>query len=140
MGPLLRRSRIARAHRWLAIALAPVIALMLVSGIVLAARPWMESRRPRVQRAIDVERLIANVTRLDSAHVADLLFVLPQRTQFVLVSRAGGPRGPFDITTGAPVPEAPEPAPELFDRAGAVHDHLGTGQGWLGRSAAWRSC
>ena len=131
MAPLIRRSRFARIHRWLGVALSPVIVLMLLSGIVLAARPWMDSRHPVVQRPIDVERLIANVSRLDSAHVADLLVVMPRRTQFVLVSRRGGARGPFDIVTGAPVPEASAPAPELLDRAGAVHDDLGIGAGWL---------
>ena len=93
MSALLRRSRITRIHRWLGVALSPVIAVLLLSGIVLAARPWMESRRSHVQRPIDVERLIANVARLDSAHTSDLLVVMPERTRFVLVSRAHGPRG-----------------------------------------------
>lgn len=134
MSPLIRKSRLARTHRWLGVALSPVIALMLLSGIVLAARPWLASRHPRAPiHPVDVQRLITLVARVDSSPAERLLFVNEQRTQFSIGTRDHPPIGPFDITTGARVAEsrAPEPTPDLFDRAGAIHNDLGIRQGWL---------
>jgi uncharacterized iron-regulated membrane protein len=131
MAPNVRRARLPRVHRWLAVALSPVMALILVSGLVLAARPSLAARRPAVTpHALDLRRLAAVVERVDTAH-AGLFFLSADRTQFMLGAIGRPPDGPFDVVTGAPVPMAHDAPPTLFDRAASIHNDLGIRQGWL---------
>ena len=107
------------------------MALILISGLVLAARPSLAARRPAVApHPVDLQRLAAVVERVDTAH-APLLFLSADRTQFMLGSIGRPPDGPFDVVTGAPVPIAQDAPPTLFDRAASIHNDLGIRQGWL---------
>ena len=131
MAHLLRRSRVARVHRWLGAALAPVIALILLSGIVLAARPTYEARRAHARAVVDVPRVVALAERLDSTSAEKALEVDPEGTRITIAYPDRAPLGPFDIVTGARVAAQTDAAPTLFDRAGAIHNDLGIRQGWL---------
>jgi hypothetical protein len=133
MVSLIRRARLARAHRWLAVALSPVLALILISGIVLAARPSIVARRSAgfVARPVDAQRLLRVVARLDSTTHATLFALSADHRRFVLGTGGRPPIGPFDVVTGARVVETHGAAPTWFDRASAIHGDLGIGQGWL---------
>jgi hypothetical protein len=90
----------------------------------------MQSRRTRAAHSINVQRLIASVARLDSTTTEKKLVLNSERAEFILAYPGGEQSGPFDVATGAKARES-LPASDLFDRAGAIHDHLGIGQGWL---------
>lgn len=130
------RARIARLHRWLALALAPVILLIILSGAVLAFRPILhphdEGHAHAAGRA-DVGRILALVTRAEAAGPIDFAgFADAEHHTFMLA----GPKGAaaYDLATGATVP-MPAPAEDepsgIFDIALRVHKELWIGAGAL---------
>ena len=130
------RARIARLHRWLALALAPVILLIILSGAVLAFRPILHpdgERHPRASRHADIGRILALVTRAEAAGPVDFAgFADAEHRTFMLA----GPKGAaaYDLATGAAVPMPAPPGDEpsgIFDVALRVHKELWVGAGAL---------
>lgn len=130
------RARIARLHRWLALALAPVILLIVLSGAVLAFRPILYphgERHQRVSHRADVGRILSLVTRAEATAPVDFAgFVDAEHRTFMLAGR-NGPAA-YDLATGATVP-MPAPPPEersgIFDVALRIHKNLWFGAGAL---------
>ncbi|HXV17758.1 MAG TPA: PepSY-associated TM helix domain-containing protein [Gemmatimonadaceae bacterium] len=133
MATLFRRSRFARFHRWMAIGLSPVIALILLSGLFLSARPSMEPKRVNRAAPVDVPALQALVAKVDKSGEARNLFVNQAHTTFELARQDHSRIGVYDIHTGMPVPSQPdyESDRDAFDVAQGIHDNLGLGLGWL---------
>ena len=124
---VLRKVRISRVHRWLGIGLAPVILLILVSGIVLAVRPMRGSSH----QAIDVARLRSLVGRLDADSRVRSLNIDRSRTNVSLDLQSGAPASVFDIATGNREVSPRAETRDAFDLAEDVHNDLGIGMGWL---------
>lgn len=127
------RSRIARVHRWLAIALSPVIALILLSGIVLAFRPLLRRDAPRADAAaLDVPRVVTLLDSLDPRGEARAVFFDQSRRTMGVVARSGEPAF-HDIASGRVVPAPVEARhdPDAFDVAERIHRELWFGAEWL---------
>lgn len=127
--PRRRRFGLAQLHRWLAIALSPVLALILLSGIVLAFRPILggDERPPAAHRApVDPRRLAAVIDSLDPRATAMGFWLDDQGALHLFAPGAGFPA--VDVTTGRPASSsAAEPAPTFWDDVHRVHVDL-----WFG--------
>lgn len=130
------RARIARLHRWLALALAPVILLIILSGAVLAFRPILRpdgARAPHATHRADVGRILELVTRAEAAGPVDFAgFVDAEHRTFMVASPKG--QSAYDVATGASVPMPPPPVEDrsgIFDIALRVHKELWFGAGAL---------
>lgn len=130
------RARIAALHRWLALALAPVILLIILSGAVLAFRPILHpdgEHHQHVTHRADPARVLALVTRAEATAPVNFAGFVDREHRTFMVA---GPHGPvaFDLATGASVPMPPPPPDEpsgIFDVALRVHKELWVGAGAL---------
>lgn len=128
------RTRLARLHRWLALALSPVIALLLISGIVLAFQPILGRDGPPPDAftgRVDVTRVVALLDSLDPQGRARGVFLDP--TGRALAVGFGNGRPQFhDLATGRIVPPPAQMVrtPDIFDVARRVHGDL-----WIGADA-----
>lgn len=129
------RTLLARLHRWLAIALSPVIVLLLLSGIVLAFRPILGRGGAPTELTtsrVDVPRLIALLDSLDPRGQARGAYLDPARRSVGIAFGEGTPRF-HDVATGrvVPPPAATRGPVDVFDVAERVHRELWVGAGAL---------
>ena len=127
--------RLASVHRWMALVMAPVIAVILVTGAILALRPIVErgGGEPTTQRSVpvDVARLLALLQRADPNGTAAGAWVVDRgRTVLVAASRREPPVA-YDLATGTRTPLPSFPEPTFFDRVSRVHSDLWFGLGGL---------
>ncbi|MDO6387843.1 PepSY-associated TM helix domain-containing protein [Uliginosibacterium sp. 31-12] len=116
---------LTQAHRWLALLTAPVLLLIILSGLVLAFKPVVESgARPPV----DVASLSRALEQADPGHKAGVMSLSSDGTRFVLSARGTGAMGEFDAQSGARVGAA---GFDLFGLARNLHTNLLVGAGWL---------
>jgi sulfite reductase (NADPH) flavoprotein alpha-component len=131
------RARLAAVHGWTALVLSPVIALILLSGIVLAFRPILgvdDGDRPSAAPRIDPARLVAMLQRVDPAGRSGFLFVQDDGRTVTLPTPGPGPAPSYDLATARPVPTPPPPREDhggVFDAALRIHKDLWRGLGWL---------
>lgn len=119
MAPLLK------LHRWLALFLAPVFLLVIVSGGILAFKPIVQSH---TVVPVNVSALVQTLDVVDPQGKAGMLSVAADGKSFELRSRGAGPSGTFDIATGQTL----EPAGfNIFDFALSLHKNLLVGAGVL---------
>lgn len=123
------RLRLARVHRWIALVLSPVLALVLLSGLVLAFRPILgRGGPPPAAGRVDVARVVALIDSLDPRGEARFAFLDPSRKTIAIASGPGAPRF-FDVATGraTAAPVEVRRQPDLFDIAERIHRNL-----WIG--------
>ncbi|AHG93324.1 NAD-binding flavodoxin, putative (plasmid) [Gemmatirosa kalamazoonensis] len=124
------RARVASLHRWLAVLLSPVVALIILSGAVLAFRPILHpvERIAPTSRHVDLARVTAMVARAEAAGPVDFVG-LPDDARTIVLA---GPRGltAYDVATGrdAPIPR-PQTTVDVFDVAMRVHKDMWFGAG-----------
>lgn len=115
--------------------MAPVIAVILVTGAILALRPIVArdggTRTVERPARVDATRLLALLQRVDSNGTAAGAWVVDRgRTVLVAASRREPPVA-YDLATGARVPQPSFPEPTFFDRVSRVHSDLWFGLGGL---------
>ncbi len=120
------RASLLVVHRWLALALAPVFLLVLVSAAVLAFRPISEDLRPDVR--LDPHALVQLLDRVDPGGAAQSITLSGDR-KVVTLAPAGTA---YDIATGTQV----EPPLDLFGFAQRMHTGLLVGATFLAVIAA----
>lgn len=132
------RSRLAAVHRWCALALAPVIAVILVTGIILAFRPILGltgDERPQGAILAPV-RATALLDSLDQVRRIGFALVQDDRRSVTVFTSPNEPPKTFDVATGGEVATPPFTPPSFFDRVEQVHKDLWWGLGWLVSLAA----
>lgn len=130
------RQYVAALHRWLALLLAPVFLLILLSGAVLAVKPIADGLRPADPAPIDVEVLQRTLAKLDPDERSTAMEISTDDRQIRLRSGIGGPSGSFDLDTGAPVGDG-GPIFDPFEFAKNLHKNLLIGAGPLVEIAAY---
>jgi sulfite reductase (NADPH) flavoprotein alpha-component len=130
------RRRLVFAHRWMAIALSPFIAALLVTGAILAFEPLADHASPvPAAPRVDAAALRALVTRVPEVRDATGFVLDESRTVATLISRRGRPERSFSIATGdtvAPPKSPPQTARErFFNRVLRLHKDLWGGIGGL---------
>lgn len=128
--PLLRR-----LHRWVALALTPVFALIIISGGILALKPLF-SDAPARSNAADSVAVATTLAAIDPEGRATSLAVSPADGTLTLKSRdATGPSGNFDIASG--IASATQPGPDFFAIVLDLHKNLLLGLGIVVEIAAY---
>ncbi|HEU5357587.1 MAG TPA: PepSY-associated TM helix domain-containing protein [Gemmatimonadales bacterium] len=130
LNPVLRR-RLAALHRWSALAMAPVIAVILVTGIILAFRPILGTPQDEHPSGavLDPGRLLAVLDSIGGT--ADFVLVQDDRRSITVFT---GPRQPpktWELATGREVATPPFTPPDFFDKVERVHKDLWGGLGFL---------
>lgn len=120
------------------IGLSPVIAAILLSGLVLGLRPLLDAHQPAISsrppQKIDVTALTALVERVDTSSAARLLFVDSRHSRFELYDQNHHQLGVFDLKSGvrtSAMPDDQGQRQDVFDKAAGIHNDLGFGLGWL---------
>ena len=132
LSPQLRR-RLAALHRWSALAFAPVIVVILVTGIILAFRPILgraHGDHPATG-TLQPARLLALLDSVDGAGKAGFVLMQDDRRSVTLFTGPGTPPRTFELANGREVPTPPLPPPDFFDKVEGVHKDLWAGLGWL---------
>jgi sulfite reductase (NADPH) flavoprotein alpha-component len=127
------RARLARAHRLLALLLAPIFLAILVSGAALAFRPILgEDRSPAtVPAPVDVAGLISLLHRVDPTGTSPYLFVTGEGRTVGVIDPGTGEPAYYDLATGAAA-KAPAPrTPDFYEVALRIHKDLWFGMGGL---------
>lgn len=117
------RARLLTLHRWLALAVSPVLIIVILSGCVLAFRPILGRRaQPRSDGKVDAHALVAALDDLDPDASTKALFVTEDGRTLDLHGANKEPLGTFDIETRKPVPR--ESRLDVFDLAQKAHRGL----------------
>jgi len=116
---------ILKLHRWLALLLAPVFLLILLSGAVLAFKPVTQSTPAK---PVNVLALITALDKVDPQGKAASLTLARDGYSFELHSRGPGPNGRFDLQSARSLNTG---SPDLFDIALRLHKSLLIGAGFL---------
>lgn len=135
MRPITRR-RLVFAHRWMAIALSPFIAALLVTGAILAFEPLTDRAGPAAAAPrIDTAALRALITRVPELRDGTGFVLDESRTVATLISRRGRGERSYSIATGDTVapPKSPPPTPRerFFNGVLRIHKDLWGGIGGL---------
>jgi len=124
------RRKLVRWHRWIALALSPVVLLVLLSGAVLAFRPMFEGPAP-VPPKIDLARVVALLRTVDPNDRAEAVGIDPDGPK-LLVESDSAPPTVYRLADGVSVPlEAPPVSSGIFDIARRIHHDLWFGLGGL---------
>ncbi len=116
---------LTKAHRWLALLTAPMLLLIMLSGMVLAFKPVVEAgARPPV----DVATLTHALDQADPQHRAGVMSLSSDGASFVLSARGRGALGEFDAQSGVRKGDA---GFDIFGLARNLHTNLLVGAGWL---------
>ncbi|MCX7325102.1 MAG: PepSY domain-containing protein [Hyphomicrobiales bacterium] len=119
-----------RLHRWLALALAAPLRLIILSGLLLSAEPLLQ--RAWMPAPLSQDVLLRHLGRHDPQGATIGLTVRPYEAT-LLISGAG-PNGEVevDLRAGEEVMEdGPWSLPELFRTARQMHEHLLLDQYWI---------
>ena len=128
--PLLRR-----LHRWVALALTPVFAIVILSGGVLALKPLFAPAAVQTNSA-EGPAIAAALARIDPQGLATSVAVSPDGGSLVLQSRGStGPSGSFDPASG--IANAEQPGPDFFAIVLDLHKNLLLGLGIVVEIAAY---
>jgi sulfite reductase (NADPH) flavoprotein alpha-component len=122
-----RRQWLARWHRRIALALLPVYAIILVTGIVLAFRPL---RPAHVVPRVDVRRVMAAVRANPDVAKSPVLVISDDRSAIGYVKAPRAPLAFVNMATGAPTASRAS-GPDFFDRVEQVHKNLWGPLGFL---------
>ena len=106
-----------RLHRWAALALAPLFAVILLSGGLLALEPVLGQGDAAPRAAVDIAALTALLERTPIAPRADVIEVAPDGETITLKFGRGVAEVRLELATGAVPPEA---APRGW--FGVLHD------------------
>ena len=120
-----------KAHRWLALLLAPVFLLVLVSGAILAFKPILADTSTGT---LDVPALIAALDKVDPQGQASGLAIASDGRHFELRSRGAGPSGTFEIASAS---QSAASGFDFFGFALNLHKNLAIGAGVLVEIAAF---
>ncbi|WP_028536230.1 PepSY domain-containing protein [Paludibacterium yongneupense] len=122
---------ILRIHRWLALALAPVFLLILLSGAVLAFKPMVQATQ--TPAPLSVPALISTLHTIDPHDMARQLSLSGDGKTITLMTRGAGPNGSYDVRTASPR----APAFDIFDVALRLHKRLLLGTGAIVQFASY---
>lgn len=134
------RARLARLHRWTALALLPVYVAILLSGMVLATHPMTHRRGSGGLAApLDTARLDALLRRIDTAGgKLDGIDVGSDGHSLNLFT--GGAISSYDLVTGKEGPERPAPPVDFYEVTRRIHANLWIGAGFVVTLATFGMC
>ncbi len=126
------RARLATAHRWLALLMAPVFLAILLSGAVLAFRPILgQSSEQDSGGRLDAAHLVTLLKRVDPKGTAPYLFLTPDEATVGVIQPETGEPKYFSALTGLAAPVPVQPPADIFDIALRIHKDLWFGLGGL---------
>jgi sulfite reductase (NADPH) flavoprotein alpha-component len=134
MIPANLKRRLLTLHRWLAIGLAPVFLLVVLSGAVLALKPMVESSDGTATAQVGVGTVAEALDRLDPAARATGVSISADGSVVEVRSTDPAVAGSFDIATGTPVADR---AFDPFELTLSLHRNLLVGAGLLVEIAAY---
>lgn len=128
------RRRFVLAHRWMAVALSPFLAALLVTGAILAFEPLVDRAEPATSAPrVDLTALRNLVTAIPEVRDATGFVIDESRTFATVYSRRSRAERSFRIATGdtASLPRQAPPTPRrrFFDTVLRVHKDLWGGLG-----------
>ena len=129
LNPGLRR-RLAALHRWAALAMAPVIVVILVTGIILALRPILKApgdEHPAA--AVDPAQVVALLDSIGGT--ADFVLVQDDRKSITIFTGPQRPPRTWELATRREIATPPFTPPDFFDKVERVHRDLWGGLGFL---------
>ncbi len=132
------KGRILTLHRWIALAISPVLLIVVLSGAVLAWKPILGARAaPKSDGRVDAPALALLLTSIDpSGSTRGLLVSEDGKTVELRGAGKGKPGlGTFDIATRARV--SPASKFDVFDFAVKAHRGLFIGVHLLGDIASY---
>lgn len=117
------------AHRWLALALSPVLLLIVLSGAILAVKPIVASEHAAAPTdRVPTATLVAALGAIDPAGRASAVGLAGDGRWIALTAEDPSLSGIYAIATRTPVPD---PGLDLFAVARDLHKHLLIGAGLL---------
>lgn len=128
------KRRLVWLHRWLALALAPVLLLVTLSGGILAFVPVTESLTPADDTRIDGAALVRTINDVDPAGKATMVMPADGGTAVTLVR--DGMWRTYALEGGQLLREAPPPF-DFFHTVESLHRNLLIGAGIVVEIAAW---
>lgn len=122
-----------RLHRWLALAFALPLALVIGSGLILSVEPWLVESGIQTN-ALDAARVLSILDRNDPGGQARMLAYRSYDNTLTLGGRPGGAgmgaATVIDATTGAVLP-GPSTLAKVMVTARRLHETLLLDAGWL---------
>lgn len=115
-----------KLHRWLCLAFALPLAVVLVTGLILSIEPILQSATIR-PGSVSEEALQKMIAAVESTGPASSLAMLPYENAIAVGGRGGGQT--FDMTTG--LPKEPGWLSGLFGMSRGLHERLLFDLGWL---------
>ncbi len=135
MIPASLKRRLLAVHRWLALGLAPLFLLILLSGAVLALKPILhDPDAAALPVRVAPATVAAALAELDPAGQASAVRVTPDGRAIEVDSRDPAGGGTFELVTGAPLAG---PGLDPFAFALALHKNLLVGAGVVVEFAAY---
>lgn len=127
------------AHRWVALILAPLFVLIILSGAVLAVKPILEAVPAADSGAgpvpVDTTALVGLLDRVDPDGAARMA-VIGDDGRTLVLAKAGGVRDAYDLATGAII-SAPQQGSDFFGLVKRFHEDLLLEAGLLVEIATW---
>jgi sulfite reductase (NADPH) flavoprotein alpha-component len=123
------KAKILTLHRWIALAIAPVILLVLLSGLVLAFRPIL-GPAPAPARPVEAAAVLAALAVVDPKGTATQLRVSPDGSRVDVETRTKESTSVVhvDLATQARLELGPPPF-DVYDFATRAHRRLFVGLG-----------
>ena len=136
------RPHLLRVHRWTAIGLAPVLLVVILSGLVLSFEPILSDLDARADRSagVNADALKALVARLAGAGRITSITAVDSGRSLDVASATQGLVGRYDLASGRRT-GAVGAAPAVFRVAEGLHGSLlsGSAPSWISRRSSWSS-
>ncbi|MFA5119769.1 PepSY domain-containing protein [Zavarzinia sp.] len=135
MSRVVTKARLLWLHRWLALALAPIFILVILSGGILAVKPMLDDwAAPPPAAAIDPAALLRTITQADPQGQATMVMPGADGASVTLVQ--GGRWKTYALDGGAQIADQPAPF-DFFRLIEDLHRSLLVGAGILVEIAAY---
>ncbi|MFS8036640.1 PepSY domain-containing protein [Xanthobacter sp. AM11] len=124
------RSALIFLHRWIALILAPIFLVIILTGAVLSFRPIVNSgpTAPRAGAGIDVAAVAALLGKVEAEGQIGAVSLVAGGTSLDVMSRDPKVAGRWDVATGRHTP-APAGGLDIFRTAEGLHKSLLLGLG-----------
>lgn len=132
------KSALLQVHRWLALALAPLFILILLTGAVLAFKPIVADLAPPPADmiAVPASTIVELLDRVDPQGRAQLVTVSPDGRTATVQGPPAKTTHTYELASGAEV-ATPDAGFDLFAFAKSLHKDLLIGAGVVVEIAAW---
>jgi sulfite reductase (NADPH) flavoprotein alpha-component len=138
MSFVLVRRFLISAHRWIALVLAPVFIVIILSGAVLSFRPIMSDLAVRAAQSgtVDAQALATLIGKLEAIGPVQMVRLADGGRMAEVASSAADVAGRWDLAAGTRM-ASPSGGIDLFETAERLHKSLLLGLGLLVDAATW---